>query len=78
MSFPRIHLPNRTDDSFRNRTDIDHQKETSPLEELPIDLVKTFPIADSLHLIDLGITKRCLVGWVHGSLILEQNGLQDK
>lgn len=39
----------------------------SPLEDLPFDLIKDFVVADSLHLIDLGIVKRCLVGWIQGS-----------
>lgn len=67
MSFPRIDLPNRTDSSFRNRADPDHHKEDTPLERLPIDLISDFPVADSLHLIDLGLTKRCLIGWIQGS-----------
>lgn len=29
-------------------------------------MIKDFPIADSLHLLDLGIMKRFLIGWVHG------------
>lgn len=67
MSFPRIDLPARTDASFRNREDPDHHKEDTPLEKLPIDLVADFPVADSLHLIDLGLTKKCLIGWIQGS-----------
>ncbi|VEN43614.1 unnamed protein product [Callosobruchus maculatus] len=39
MSYPRIHCPQRTDQSFRNRVDDDHHKEETPLIQLPIDMV---------------------------------------
>lgn len=55
MSFPRIDGPVRTDASFRNRDDPDHHKKSSILENLPIDMVKDFVVADSLHLLDLGL-----------------------
>lgn len=67
MSYPNITAPLRTDTEFRNRTDSDHHNKTSPLEELPINMVDDFPVADSLHLLDLGIMKRCLKGFTHGS-----------
>lgn len=67
MSFPRIDAPRRSDASFRNQDDEDHHKEISPMQELPINMVEDFPIADSLHLLDLGVMKKCLVGWTHGS-----------
>ncbi|KAB0803680.1 hypothetical protein PPYR_00650 [Photinus pyralis] len=67
MSFPRTDLPRRTNNSFRERTDPDHHKEDStPLEDLPIDMIKDFPVGDSLHLLHLGIMKRCLIGWREG------------
>lgn len=67
MSFPNINADRRTDESYRNRIDEDHHKENSPLESLPINMIDDFPVADSLHLIDLGIMKKCLVGWSRGS-----------
>lgn len=54
MSFPRIDCTLRTNESFRNREDDDHHKFYSSIEKLPIDMVEQFPIADSLHLLDLG------------------------
>lgn len=74
MSYPRFDAPRRTDNDFRIKRDADHHKINgltrqfviSPLENLPIDMVKDFAIGDSLHLIDLGITKRLLVGWKSG------------
>lgn len=65
MCFPRIAVTEderqreiRSDETFRNRYQPNHHKERSILEDLPIDMVKAFPISDSLHLFDLGITKR--------------------
>ncbi|TGZ55782.1 Uncharacterized protein DBV15_12106 [Temnothorax longispinosus] len=55
MSYPRFDCPRRTDESFRNKMDEDHHKENTPLTDLPIDMVKDFVVADSLHLFDLGI-----------------------
>lgn len=66
MSFPQINCALRTDSSFRNRVDKKHHKEYSPLEELDIDMVASFPTSDPLHLIDLGVTKRCLTRWIYG------------
>lgn len=54
MSFPRIDCPLRTDEGFRKREDEDHHKFNSCIEKLPIDMVADFPVADSLHLLDLG------------------------
>lgn len=48
----------RTDQSFRSRLQPRHHHGKSLLEELPIDMVKSFPIADALHLFDQGIMKR--------------------
>lgn len=67
MSFPRSDYPLRTDQSFRCRNDSDHHKESTPIENLPIDIVQDFIVADSLHLLDLGVMKKCLTGWVYGS-----------
>lgn len=63
MIFPHLDCPLRTDNGFRLRIDAAHHKCTSPIEELPIDMIVQIPVADSLHLIDLGIMKRMLYGW---------------
>lgn len=57
----------RTDDGFRNKIYGAHHKSESPLLQLPIDMVKNFPVGDSLHLIDLGIMKRLITGWRDGN-----------
>nr|CAI5846935.1 unnamed protein product [Callosobruchus analis] len=67
MSFPHTDCEIRTDSSFRNKDDPEHHQKASPLERLPIDMIKDFVVADSLHLIDIGLTKKCLNGWVNGS-----------
>lgn len=65
MSFHRIPVTNvererelRTDKLFRERFQAQHHSQRSILEDLPIDMVKHFPVSDSLHLIDLGLQKR--------------------
>lgn len=68
ISFPRIDMPRRTDETFRDRTDSDHHKMDTSLEKLPIDMIKSIPVSDSLHLLDLGIIKRLLTGYVYGTL----------
>uniref|UniRef100_A0A182YSY6 Uncharacterized protein n=1 Tax=Anopheles stephensi TaxID=30069 RepID=A0A182YSY6_ANOST len=48
----------RTDEGFRMRLYGDHHKFDSPLLHLHcLDMVKQVIVADSLHLIDLGVTK---------------------
>lgn len=67
MSFPRVAITDnerqrelRTDSNFRSRFQPTHHnvQERTILEELPIDMIKSFPVSDSLHLFDLGIVKR--------------------
>uniref|UniRef100_A0A1B0DMI0 Transposase domain-containing protein n=1 Tax=Phlebotomus papatasi TaxID=29031 RepID=A0A1B0DMI0_PHLPP len=64
MSFVRSNARKRTDESFRGRRDEFHHREISEFERLKIDMVRDFPIADSLHLIDLGVMKKMLLTWV--------------
>lgn len=57
---------------FRNeRTKISeygsHHKCDSPLLQLNIDMIDQIPIADSLHLLHLGVMKRLLFGWRDGT-----------
>lgn len=64
MSFPRINAEKRTDVSFRNRTNPEHHRENTILEELPINMVDAFVTSDSLHLFQLGIMKKCILVWM--------------
>lgn len=68
MSFPRTACIKRTNQSFRQRNQPEHHREyRSILEELDIDMVADFPTSDPLHLIELGIMKRCLTRWKDGT-----------
>lgn len=68
MSYPQINCPKRTDESFRNRLQPQHHKIQSIIEELnDIDMVADFPTSDPLHLLELGLMKRCLFRWVYGT-----------
>lgn len=64
MSFPRLDCRRRTNSDFINKTDEDHHLWNSktlqfyhtPLQEIHgIDMIKNFPVADSMHLIELGM-----------------------
>lgn len=66
MAFPNINAERRSDDSFRKRLDKDHHKKRTPFESLTIDMISAFPTSDSLHLLDLGIMKRCMIRWIYG------------
>ncbi|VEN57599.1 unnamed protein product [Callosobruchus maculatus] len=70
--FPDIHSEKRTDETFRARKimpsgedDTGHHmnKERSVLEQLPIDMIKTFPV-DKMHLVDEGIVKKIINIWL--------------
>lgn len=61
--FPRTDCPARTDADFRARAYGRHHKEDSPLLQLNIDMIKQFPVGDSLHLLHQGLMKRLLLGW---------------
>lgn len=67
MSFPAIDANRRTDHSFRLRHDALHHKESSPLEKLNIDMIYSIPSSDPLHLLDLGVMRRCMFRWVYGA-----------
>lgn len=67
MAFPDSNATLRSDKSFRERRQLTHHKEDSILEELEIDMIEDFPIADSLHLIDHGVSKKLLSMWLFGS-----------
>lgn len=68
MSYPNLDSAPRTDTSFRNRLHPMHHKDKSIIEDLPghIDMIKNFPTSDPLHLLELGIMRRCLYRWVFG------------
>ncbi|KAJ8931526.1 hypothetical protein NQ314_015541 [Rhamnusium bicolor] len=66
-----LEAPLRSDASFRTQKtpegddDVGHHmnKERSVLEQLPIDMIKTFPI-DKMHLVDEGVVKKVIKLWL--------------
>lgn len=68
MSYPFGDCSKRTNQSFRNRDQIEHHKIKSIIEDVSdIDLINDIPTSDPLHLLELGITKRFLTRWVDGT-----------
>lgn len=56
----------KTDTSFRNQENERHHNGCSPLEELPIDMVRDIPL-EYMHLILFGAMKRLLNLWLSGT-----------
>lgn len=65
MTFPDVVSGLRTNESFRNRLHEDHHNFTSPVEELPINMIEHFP-HDYLHCVCLGVVKKLLLMWTSG------------
>lgn len=66
--FPDSNSIRRTDADFRAQTCANHHKEVSLMQTLDINMITSFPSSDPLHLLDLGIMKRCLLRWVFGEM----------
>lgn len=64
--FPRTECEKRTDEKFRQKEYTAHHKIDSPLLKLNIDMIEQFPVADSLHLLHLGVMERLLFAWRDG------------
>lgn len=66
--FSKIDCSKGNDADFRSKKYGNHHKYDSPLLQLEtMDMIEDIPIGDSLHLIDLGITNRLLMGWRDGN-----------
>lgn len=63
--FPECNSAPRTDQSFRNKDQIDHHTGISILEQLQIDMVSQIAL-DYMHLVCLGVMKRLLNIWLEG------------
>ena len=64
---PKNNQPSRNDESFRNKSDINHHLENREvfLEALGYPMVSGF-ILDYMHMACLGLMKRCLLCWKTG------------
>ncbi len=65
VTYPKIDAILRTDESFRDRDQIDHHSGFSNLENLPINTIDDFCI-DPMHLVYLGVMRKFLYIWVYG------------
>lgn len=67
--FPPIAAPPRTDQEFRATAYGNHHQLRTPLLDIKnLDMIEDIVIADRLHLLDHGITKKLLMGWCNGRL----------
>lgn len=67
--FPGVNAPTRTDQGFRDDEYLGHRTTITPLMDLrSFNIVEDVVVGDRLHLIDLGVMKRLLLGWRDGTL----------
>ncbi|XP_040172692.1 uncharacterized protein LOC120905723 [Anopheles arabiensis] len=67
MCFPGIDAPVRTHQDFKDSKYGEHHRETTPLIDLlHFDIIVNVIIADLLHLIDFGVTRKVINGWKSG------------
>jgi hypothetical protein len=59
--------PLRTDATFRSQQQDEHHTGRTILEQLPIDMISTFPL-DYMHLCCLGVMRKLLWEWIKGPL----------
>lgn len=61
----KLSSPLRTDQTFRGREQTGHHNGDSILEELPIDMVESFPF-EYMHLVCLGVVRKLIHLWMRG------------
>ena len=59
MTFPNLDAPLRNDNDYRERNYDEYHHDESMLEQLPMDMIRSFPL-DDLHCLYLGVMKRIL------------------
>lgn len=65
MSYLDMDSPLRTDQSFRNKQDEYYHKDSSPLEDLPVNITSVV-VLEYMHNICLGVMKKFILFWVKG------------
>jgi hypothetical protein len=76
--FDEFNCPKRTDLTFRCKTNKEHHRGTSAIEELPLNMVTDF-VLDYMHLICLGVFKRLLHLWLSkGPVSVRLNSIKVK
>ena len=70
-----VNLQARTDESFRSQVQEEHHRGVSPFLDLPVDMVKQFPI-DYMHQVCLGVMKKILISWMRGKRDIRMSVLQ--
>lgn len=68
VCYAGTNYPVRTNSEFRSRAIPKHHREDSIVERLPINMIEDFVIADELHLLHLGVMKKCLLMWKDGQV----------
>lgn len=66
VTFPETNSSLRTNDSFKDRIQIEHHTGNSILEKLAFGMVSQIPL-DYMHLVCLGVVKRLLQLWLRGN-----------
>ncbi|XP_046737627.1 uncharacterized protein LOC124406298 [Diprion similis] len=77
VTYPETTARLRTNESFRLKTNEEHHKKTSILENLCINMILDFPI-DYMHLVCLGVMKKLLQFWIKGSKDVRMTNFQRK
>ncbi|CAI6353315.1 unnamed protein product [Macrosiphum euphorbiae] len=65
MAYLDLNAPLRSNKTFRDKQDSFYHKDSSPLEEFPIDITSTV-VLEYMHNICLGVMKKLIVFWVKG------------
>ena len=63
--YSSLNINSRGDYSFRNKIDPHHHIGITPLLNLPIDMIKTFPV-DYMHCALLGVVRKVVRVWLTG------------